>query len=99
MKKTIVLYIAAGGLLLGSSLMSVAQTDKPGASGFAPGQQDRTGTEQGASSFAPGQRAKEEGGAAKDFAPGQQKKNPETDASASGDTKKQSTTGTDVQKK
>ena len=100
MKKTIVLSLAAGGLLLASSLMSLAQTDqKPGASGFAPGQQDRTGTDQGASSSAPGQRQKSGEGAAKDFAPGQQMKNSETDASASTDTKKPSTTGTDVQKK
>jgi hypothetical protein len=102
MKHTTMLSIAAGGLLLGSSVISFAQTDtKPGASGFAPGQQDRSGTTQpGASEFAPGQRQKSGEGAAKDFAPGQQMKGSETDASAGTDTKgKPSTTGSDVQKK
>jgi len=35
---------------------NVSPTTQPGASGYAPGQQDRTGTSQGASSFAPGQQ-------------------------------------------
>lgn len=81
MKRSTLLTITTAGLLLGSAT-AFAQTDSPGASGFAPGQQDRTGTERGASSSAPGQRVKTEGGAAKDYAPGQEMKN-ETSGSAS----------------
>jgi hypothetical protein len=82
MRKSTLLTIAAAGLLFGSST-AFAQTNSPGASGYAPGQQDRTGaTGPGASDFAPGQRAKTEGGAAKDFAPGQQKKNETTGAAS-----------------
>jgi hypothetical protein len=80
MKRSTLLTIAAAGLLLGS-VTAFAQTDSPGASGYAPGQQDRTGTERGASSFAPGQRAKTEGGSAKDYAPGQRMKAAETTGS------------------
>jgi hypothetical protein len=82
MKRSTLLAITASGLLLGS-VTAFAQTESPGASGYAPGQQDRTGTERGASSSAPGQRVKDEGGAAKDYAPGQQMKNSETSGSAS----------------
>ncbi len=82
MKRSTLLAITASGLLLGS-VTAFAQTGSPGASGYAPGQQDRTGTEPGASSSAPGQRVKSEGGAAKDYAPGQQMKNSETSGSAS----------------
>jgi len=81
MKRSTLLTIAAAGLLLGS-VTAFAQTDSPGASGYAPGQQDRTGTERGASSFAPGQRAKTEGGSAKDYAPGQRMKAAETTGSS-----------------
>jgi hypothetical protein len=81
MKRSTLLTITTAGLLLGS-VTAFAQTDSPGASGYAPGQQDRTGTDRGASSSAPGQRAKTEGGAAKDYAPGQQMKNSETSGSA-----------------
>jgi hypothetical protein len=81
MTKSTLLAISAAGLLLGATT-AFAQTDSPGASGYAPGQQDRSGTDRGASSSAPGQRAKDEGGAAKDYAPGQQMKKPETSGSA-----------------
>jgi hypothetical protein len=81
MKRLIPTAIAAAGLLLGSSI-AFAQTNSPGASGFAPGQQDRTGTERGASSFAPGQLQKNgETGDAKNYAPGQRMKS-ETNGSA-----------------
>ena len=83
MKKNTLLTITAAGLLFGSAT-ALAQSSSPGASGYAPGQQDRTGaTGPGASDFAPGQRAKEEEGkTAKDFAPGQQKKNDTTGAAS-----------------
>jgi hypothetical protein len=82
MKPITLSSVAAAALLLGSSI-AFAQTTSPGASGFAPGQQDRTGTERGASSFAPGQLQKSgEPGDAKNFAPGQRMKS-ETNASAS----------------
>jgi hypothetical protein len=86
MKRLTPTAIAAAGLLLGSSIV-FAQTNSPGASGFAPGQQDRTGTERGASSFAPGQLQKSgDPGDAKNFAPGQRMKS-ETNASGSADVK------------
>ncbi len=86
MKRLTPTAIAAAGLLLGSSI-AFAQTNSPGASGYAPGQQDRTGTERGASSFAPGQLQKSgDPGDAKIFAPGQKMK-PETNASGSADVK------------
>ena len=87
MKRFALTSVAAAGLILGWS-MAFAQTTSPGASGYAPGQQDRTGTDRGASSFAPGQMQKSgEPGDAKNFAPGQQKKSTETNASASTDAK------------
>jgi len=80
MKRSTLLAVTAASLLLGSATAFAQQTTQPGASGFAPGQQDRTDTDKGASSFAPGQMQKSGEGAAKDFAPGQQMKNPETNA-------------------
>jgi hypothetical protein len=94
MKRATLLSITAAGLLLGSaaayaqSSSSPSSPSSPGASGFAPGQQDRTGTDRGASSFAPGQMQKSGEGSAKEFAPGQQMKNPATTGSStSTDTK------------
>ncbi|HET7682021.1 MAG TPA: hypothetical protein VFK79_18020 [Xanthobacteraceae bacterium] len=82
MKRSTLLTLTAAGLLFGTAT-AFAQTDSPGASGYAPGKQDRSGTTgPGASDFAPGQRAKTEGGVAKDYAPGQRMKN-ETTGSAS----------------
>ena len=75
MKRSTLLTLTAAGLLFGTAT-AFAQTDSPGASGYAPGKQDRSGTTgPGASDFAPGQRAKTEGGVAKDYAPGQRMKN------------------------
>jgi hypothetical protein len=100
MKTSTLLTMTAAGLLLGS-VTAFAQTNSPGASGYAPGQQDRMGTERGASSFAPGQRAKTEGGSAKDYAPGQQMKAAETTGSGKSSLKgkKSSKLSKDMKKK
>ena len=79
--------IAAAGLLIGTATAALAQDGtSPGASGFAPGHQERAAGDRGASASAPGQLQKlpsgQPGDARRD-APGQQTKASATTAKAS----------------
>ena len=78
MRQTSIISLAsAAAIVIATCGGALAQ----GASGFAPGQQERPEGSKGASQFAPGQMQKSGAGDAKTFAPGQQKKALETEGS------------------
>lgn len=76
MSRKTLIFAAIAMVALPAAVQAQSRTtaptrDQPGASEYAPGQQNRSGTHPGASGSAPGQRGKNSAQDAKDFAPGQ----------------------------